>query len=424
MNPMSRIVNLYGYDYDLATFQHPGGRQLIDLLLSSADPTLLFQYYHTPRDVQGHLDPLRITTTESESCTHCTQCTPTDASYRELRQHVAGQIPRQTMARYRDQDRLTHGCTYLLIPWIYYSLLYGSWYSMILAGFVFSIMTLWTLHGNSHGLGWTSLARWSTLWSAVSPFPWAQEHVRIHHVFTRQINADSVCTSDPDIQLVSPFLRLTEQDPWYFWHRVQHLVLYPMVMVVGAILPYLDLLNLFRGLFSTTWKTTTLPILQKLVHLGLCLVLPVYIVPGRTYMGSLVRCSWLWSWAGVMNFFVNLVSHCNTQVSSARQNVHRIIELQTMTTVDIHPGNRLVNLLTAGLSHQVVHHLFPGLPFSSYPEISGILVKFLAMKHARSELSTVEYRTFPTYVHAFWSQYNELYRLGHGPGDLQCVLGH
>lgn len=72
------------------------------------------------------------------------------------------------------------------------------------------------------------------------------------------------------------------------------------------------------------------------------------------------------------------------------------------STADVHPGNRVINILTAGLSHQVVHHLFPGFPFTSYPEISTIL---------RQEYGE-RYKTFPTYFHAAYSQYRHLYDLG------------
>ena len=395
-------LTLSGKEYDLSGFDHPGGNHLLQLLLTSPDPEILLQYYHTPSGIQHVLKKFEVTA-DTGSLT-----TSNNEHFHAFRQRIG----RKRMQGYRRCDLYIHTFCYFLVPVVYAMLLYGSTIMLGLAGILYSFLTIWTTHGNSHGIGWTPLTRWLTLWSGVAELPWGVEHVRTHHVYTNHIDATNDNRTDPDASLGTPFMRFTPQEPWREYHRFQHIFCYPLIALSGAVVPLLDLLNIARGSFSTTGAHTLefgvpysrrlLPLLQKIVYLGVWAVAPAYLA-GRTVPQSCLRFAWMCMCTGMSNFFVNTLSHCNTLVSDREEDYKDIFALQLGTTVDIHPGNRIVNFLTAGLSHQVVHHLFPGEPFCSYPAISHVLGEFCGPDR---------YRTFPTYAHAACSHFRKLRALG------------
>jgi len=308
-------------------------------------------------------------------------------------------------------DHFWHQVGYLGYVAVYMTVLYGSWLHLASAGFIYSFATVWCTHGNSHGIGDPRLPGISTLFSAVATLPWGVEHVRTHHVYSNQIVEQDGDRTDPDIVLGTPFMRMCRSDPWYWWHRFQWLYFYPAVAISGMFIVVLDVVNILRGTFGSlhqidfrrSFITTRFPHLcQKLAYIVIWFILPAFIISNDTSIRwSCLRMCWLGAFTGIANFFVNTISHCNTKIGTP-SDIWDVVALQMGTTVDVHPGNRLVNVLTAGLSHQVVHHLFPGFPFTSYPEISEIL---------RREYGE-RYKTFPTYFHAARSQFRYLRRLG------------
>ena len=397
------MVLLYGDHYDLSGFDHPGGRHLIELLETSPDPELLLQYYHAFGTLRGALAKYSTQTGSS----HC----PKNDKFKEhdeLRALVKRSIGQTRMAWYKTMDHICHQVGYLGYMAVYMTLLYGSWMHLVLAGFLYSFSTIWCTHGNSHGIGNPRLPGVSTLFSAVATLPWGVEHIRTHHVYSNQIVDQDGNRTDPDIVIGAPFIRMCRTDRWYWWHRFQCLYFYPMVAVSGIFIVILDVVNILRGGFGLLdhqidmrrpfLTTRLLHLLQKLAYIFIW-----YILPGihTSIPVSCMRMCWLAAFTGIANFFINTISHCNDKIG-APGDVWDVVALQMGTTVDVHPGNPVVNVLTAGLSHQVVHHLFPGFPFTSYPEISHIL---------RREY-TDRYKTFPTYFHAAYSQLRYLYRLG------------
>ncbi len=45
------------------------------------------------------------------------------------------------------------------------------------------------------------------------------------------------------------------------------------------------------------------------------------------------------------------------------------------TTMNFRPGHALTNFLSGGLSHQVEHHLFPGVSQVHYPGLSAVVAR-------------------------------------------------
>jgi len=414
---MNTNVRLYGQLYDLSTFAHPGGNRLIKLLSTSPEPELLLEYYHTFGRIKPLLKRFKVDTGD-ESVNMPTNIHHT---YENLRTFIRNRIGPQQLKKYREIDRWIHTLCLGLFVLVYLIILRGSWSLLCVGGFLYSFATSWYLHGNSHGIDFYGIAHIATLFSAVAVLPWEVEHVRTHHVYVNQIDRQHGDCTDPDIVLGTPFIRMSKHDPWYWWHAYQYLYFYPGVFVSGMFIVYVDLLNLIRGKFGTMSNHSIpfrrpfasevmLQLLLKVGYLYIWIVLPSHLYPDRSIVQSIFRFSWLLMFGGIFTFFITTVSHFNSETVDEACDVHDIVLVQTNNTIDIHPGSDVMNFLTAGVNHQVVHHLFPGYPFSSYPKISLLLQEYWDILILDKN---TKYRTLPTYSDAFRSQFQKLY-------DLSC----
>jgi linoleoyl-CoA desaturase len=90
-------------------------------------------------------------------------------------------------------------------------------------------------------------------------------------------------------------------------------------------------------------------------------------------------------------------------------------DAQVITTSNWRSSSKFFNYLAGGLNHQIEHHIFPGMYFAYYWQISPI-VEQVCKKHG------LPYHTYPTYSSILYSCLNHLYKLGtfdKNPDDKQ-----
>jgi len=209
-----------------------------------------------------------------------------------------------------------------------------------------------------------------------SSWVWRFKHNTLHHAHTNVVGRDS------DIEQ-APFARLAPQQPWFPWHRYQHLYLWFLYGILTAKwFVVSDIVALVRGGFGNDRfprkpRRRDLAVIAggKLVHLGWAVFIPLLFHPWWGVLLFYVGGSWL------VGFFLAMVfqlAHCTDVVDfidgpdAERQESFESRQLRT--TADIESRVPLlgwfVRWIMGGLDHQIEHHLAPRLPHTVYPAIA------------------------------------------------------
>lgn len=266
-------------------------------------------------------------------------------------------------------------------------------------------------HGSFSKYGWLNeLAGLSLNFLGANVFLWKSKHNVVHHTFT---NIDGV---DDDID-ARPFLRLCETQKKYKIHRYQHLYFWAAY----------SLLYLYWILFTDyekyfTGKVGNMPIKPftpkehiifwsfKIMHLGLFIVFPIYMVGFLPWLiGFLVY----GMFTGFVLSMVFQLAHTveDTQFPVAIQPENQIESEwalhQLQTTANFATKNKVITWLVGGLNFQIEHHLFPTISHVHYPAISKI-IKQLCEEYG------VRYIEFPKTRMAVASHIAHLHQLGKG----------
>jgi linoleoyl-CoA desaturase len=248
--------------------------------------------------------------------------------------------------------------------------------ALAVAGIGFNVQ-----HDGGHGafsrrkLG-NRLSAWTLDMVGGSSHVWNFKHTLIHHHYT---NIQGV---DDDIE-AEPFLRLAPGQRRRWYHRFQHLYVWPLY---GFFSPkwnyYDDFYNLIRG------KVGSQPIRRprgfdlvvflagKLFYVGWVLVLPLFLHP----WGIVLALYALYCLAlGITLATVFQLAHCVEEATfsdvpaDGRRMDRCWAEHQLATTVDFSPRSRLLTWYLGGLNYQVVHHLFPRVSHVHYPALAPIM---------------------------------------------------
>jgi len=251
---------------------------------------------------------------------------------------------------------------------------------------------------------------WFTLdLQGLSSYVFTGTHVPIHHVWT------NVEGRDPDIEVHFPLTRERENQPRYWFHRVQHI--YSWVVYFGT-LPVLWIVDIFAVLtgtwFEGNWGKVQKPsrielsvfFLFKLLSFGLWYVLP-YLLFSWPY--ALMMNFAMLGGAGMMVQGTFALSHQNEIAMNLEHRVSKHPRdwgaLQMETTVDFNHGHWLPTAMTAGLGFQIEHHLFPTLSYSRLADIAPIV------KQTCEEFD-IPYFYYPTTLDALAGHYRFLRRMG------------
>lgn len=191
-----------------------------------------------------------------------------------------------------------------------------------------------------------------------SRLEWIMKHNKGHHLKTNTMD-------DPDIQ-ASPILRIHPKQPRYWYHSMQWLYQYPLFCLV----PFALRLN------GVVYLHAHGSLSELIVHYILSIPAAfLYLVWPVMLYGV-----WGLRFFVLSNAALGLIYGCLFSVSHVNDLVQfdptgNMMEKQMASTADWASGSDLVNYLTGGLNHQVIHHMHPHVPSYALPKIARGIVK-------------------------------------------------
>jgi linoleoyl-CoA desaturase len=236
-------------------------------------------------------------------------------------------------------------------------------------------------HDGSHNAysrySWVNrLARMSLDLIGASSYLWRWKHVVFHHTYT---NVDG---QDTDIA-PGAVARLSPHQPRRWFHRWQHLYLWPLYGVTAAAWHlYGDFKEVVLGSIGPHkiprprgWDLAVF-LLGKAVSVGLLLVIPMLV---HSWWVVLAFYAVVTAVVGIVLTVVFQLAHCVAEAEfplpadGGRRMEDAWAIHQVQTTVDFARRSRVLCWLLGGLNFQVEHHLFPGVCHIHYPALSRIV---------------------------------------------------
>ncbi len=252
------------------------------------------------------------------------------------------------------------------------------------------------------------LMAWTLDFIGGSSGRWHWKHSVIHHMYVNITGYDS----DIDIGLLG---RFSPHQKRYWWHRWQHLYLWP---IYGLLSVKMQLLDDFRYVITgqlgdlkvprpRRWEVATF-VVGKLLFLAWALVIPMLLHPVWTVLFYFTVASVMLGSVMVLVFVIpHLVDKAEFPLprpdtcSMARPwAVH-----QAMVTVDFARGNPVLTWLLGGLNYHKEHHLFPLICHVNYPGMSRV-VEETCLQFG------VPYNTHRTFWAGIAAHYRWLRRMG------------
>lgn len=224
---------------------------------------------------------------------------------------------------------------------------------------------------------WNHVASYLFDFIGISSFVWKKFHNVAHHTYT------NIPGYDGDIER-SPFVRMSPQDPLHPIQRYQHIYAPLLLYGFGSInkIFFTDYKEFFlflkRGIVPK--KEIFLFFFFKALNLFLMLGVPLLVIQAPTWQ---ILTGYFCSHfvGGAFMSLVFQLAHLGDELEfpSAEQ-VKRMTwaEHQLRTTLDFATQSRAVNWLLGGLNFQAVHHLFPYVCHTHYPEIATLVKKTAA----------------------------------------------
>jgi linoleoyl-CoA desaturase len=206
-----------------------------------------------------------------------------------------------------------------------------------------------------------------------SSYFWKDKHNHNHHVYT------NIPDEDADIHL-GPMARLSADQPWFWWHRYQHVYLWGLYTFVHLRYLYSDVQRLAfgknDGLSAPYPKGADLAWLLggKAFFITAAFVIPLMRHdPGRVaaiYLLVSMTMGLIFSVVFQLAHSVDVVEHPTGDRLADRPEwvVHQIA-----TTANFATRSRLATFLLGGLNHQREHHLFPRIAHVHYPALSAMV---------------------------------------------------
>ena len=244
-----------------------------------------------------------------------------------------------------------------------------------------------------------------------SSYFWRWQHVVYHHTYP---NIDGM---DGDIDL-GIFGRMSPQQKYYFWHRWQHLYLWPLY---GLMAVKWQLVDDFRDYIKGASGPHKVPRPKgwdlaifaggKIIFLSLAFVIPMLLHPPLYVLGVYAAA------VLTMGFLLSVVfqlAHCVTEASFPEPNAvtgnmdDSFAVHQLQTTVDFARGNKPLSWMLGGLNFQVEHHLFPLISHVNYAAISKVV------EETCKEYG-VTYNSHKTFREGVSSHYRFLRNMGKDP---------
>jgi linoleoyl-CoA desaturase len=273
--------------------------------------------------------------------------------------------------------------------------------ALAIAGIGFNVM-----HDGSHGsystrLGVNRLMARSLDLLGGSSFVWQRKHNVLHHTWP---NVEGV---DDDIDTGS-LARLSPGQPRRFYHRFQHLYMWPLYCFLAVKWQLVDdFATVVRGRMSgrafprPRGSELVVFLGGKLVFFGLAFGLPLMFHPAWTVVGTYLLVSAV---AGLTLSVVFQLAHCVPEAETGPAQGSWAAR-QVQSSVDFARDSRLLNWYVGGLNLQIEHHLFPQVSHPHYARIAPIV-------EATCREFGVRYTAHPTFGAAVAAHYRQLRALG------------
>jgi len=209
-----------------------------------------------------------------------------------------------------------------------------------------------------------------------SSYLWHWKHGVYHHTFV------NITGHDTDIEL-GPLGRLTPYQRRLWFHRWQHLYLWPLYGLMAIKWQLVDdFKNVITGWIGAHrfprprgWELAIF-LGGKAVFFTLAFGLPLMLHPVWVVLLFYAATTLV---VGMVLSVVFQVAHCveEAEFPLPRPDTGRIDNAwavhQVETTVDFARKSRVVSWLLGGLNFQIEHHLFPRICHVNYPAIAGVV---------------------------------------------------
>jgi linoleoyl-CoA desaturase len=244
-----------------------------------------------------------------------------------------------------------------------------------------------------------------------SSYFWRYKHGVAHH------GCPNIAGFDDDVYL-GPLGRLTPHDRRFWFHRFQHLYIWPLY---GLMAVKWQLVDDFRSIIKPGVASTRVPRPArteqllfwsgKILFFGLALVLPLLFHPWWGVLTVFLLTDVI---LGLLIAVVFQLAHCLGEATFAKPPLPAQVmgcdwaTHQVEATVDFARESRALTWLVGGLNYQIEHHLFPRVCHTHYPALSKI-VERVCLAHG------VRYVAHATATAALGSHYRWLRELGRAP---------
>lgn len=224
------------------------------------------------------------------------------------------------------------------------------------------------------------LVGWSMFVIGADANRWLYRHNTLHHGSPNVVGVDS------DINL-GPLARLAPFQRRYFWHRYQHLYLWPLYCFTALEIMFNDLASLVgasRHARSSRSRLSdaSVAVASKVGFAALMLGLPALTHPlWVVALGGLGVMLAVGLLLGVVFQSAHVVEGAEFAETGSRP-PYQWHEWQVRSSLDFSHGSgplsRLFRWYAGGLDHQTEHHLFPRVPHTAYPIIAPVVSEICA----------------------------------------------
>jgi linoleoyl-CoA desaturase len=206
-----------------------------------------------------------------------------------------------------------------------------------------------------------------------SSYFWRYKHGIAHH------GSPNVAGSDDDVYL-GPLGRLTPYDRRFWFHRFQHLYMWPLY---GLLAIKWQLVDDFRSMLKPGVAATLVPrpagveLLLfwsgKILFFGLAFVLPMFFHAWWGVLAIFVLTDVI---LGLLLSVVFQLAHCLGEATFVAPPLpEQVMDRdwathQVEATVDFARNNRALTWFIGGLNFQIEHHLFPRVCHTHYPALA------------------------------------------------------
>eukprot|EP01119_Soliformovum_irregulare_P006754 TRINITY_DN19183_c0_g1_i1.p1 TRINITY_DN19183_c0_g1~~TRINITY_DN19183_c0_g1_i1.p1 ORF type:complete len:453 (-),score=91.41 TRINITY_DN19183_c0_g1_i1:48-1406(-) len=415
-------VVVKGKVYDVTGFvsEHPGGR----LILNGAgrDATPLVMSYH-PLYVQNLIKKFEIGQVQGYK------------PYYQWDSEFYTTLKKRVEQVVRDENLTNHSyymyfkSLALLTIWFclyYYTIMKGNIWLAIPFGYFHSQFGITVAHDGLHGAyskySWINgLAAAAMDLMGASGIVWLHQHNVGHHPNSNRQGTshkndnDEIDEYDPDARSGAPYVRITPNQPWAWWHQWQHIYIWPMISLISAKWVVNDVRAIIRRkyitieMFELRTRDLILTALAKSLFVFYMIALPLTYLTFSDWLTFFCFAMATSSYNFVLMFSVNHLTEDSMFPNDSVYN-RDWARLQALTATNFAIGSKLWTLLSGGLNYQIEHHLFPGICHVHLPKISPVVQQTF-------KEYDVPYQNYSSYWDAFYAYYHHLVVLGQNPAD-------